>query len=431
MLAFLALLIAASLNMALTFLALGPAASAATSATANHTPAPPIPSLRRPPRGWNSWNAFHRNISSSLFRAHADALLSLHLADSGYDTVATDGGWWQGADTGTIHRNASGFMSEDPAKFPEGMQALVDYVHSRGLKWGHYTDAGKYACNGDAPMSEGFEAQDAALFVGWGADMLKVDACSVVEPAETVMIRWAQLLTATGRPVVLSDCHNGCMNDPRFPKQQWAPWCTNTVNMWRTSADIAATWSSMLSNLDTLKGMGARAGPHAGYNDPDFLECGIGEFAWPGAGPGAAAALRMNQAHFALWAVTSAPLILGFDLRVPAPELVELVSNSAALRVNAAYAGNTGDFIRNVSLVELWAKPLGNGTAAAVVLNRATGSNPPVAFEVRLGELPGLPPGVTSCLATEVWGGAAERVTAYTPSVPPQAAAFAVFSSCE
>lgn len=381
---------------------------------------------RTPPRGWASWNAFHRNISADLFRAHADALVDLGLADLGYDVVATDGGWWAGSDTGVIQRNATGFMSEDPIKFPEGMRAVVDYVHSKRLRWGHYTDAGTHACNRDAPMSEGYEPQDAALFVSWGADMLKVDACSVVEPSVTVMERWAKLLNASGRPVLLSDCHNGCMNDPRAPAQQWAPWCTNAVNMWRTSKDISATWASMLYNLDTLKGMGARGGP-SHWNDPDFLEVGIGEFIYNGT----AAALRINEAHFALWAVTSSPLIIGFDLRVPAPELVALVSNAAALRVNDAYAGSAGDFVRNSSALELWAKPLGGGSAAAVVVNRATGAGAPVPFAVRLSELPGLPAGATTCLATDVWSGAAAPVHGvYTPSVAPQSAAFAVFSGC-
>lgn len=382
---------------------------------------------RTPPRGWSSWNGFHRNISADLFRAHADALVSLGLVELGYDIIATDGGWWAGADTGVVVRNSSGFMSADAAKFPEGLPSVVDYVHSKRLRWGHYTDAGTHACNGDAPMSEGYEAQDAALFVSWGADMLKVDACSVTESPVTVMERWARLLNASGRPVLLSDCHNGCMNDPRArPVQQWAPWCTGAVNMWRTSKDISATWASMLYNLDTLKGMGARGAP-GHFNDPDFLECGIGEFAWDGSD----VQKLKNEAHFALWAVTSSPLILGFDLRVPVPQLVALVSNAAALHVNDAYAGSAGDFVRNASAVELWAKPLGGGSAAAVVVNRATDAGAPVPFLVRLSELPGLPAGATTCLATDVWSGAGAPAHGhFTPSVAPQSAAFVVFSSC-
>jgi alpha-galactosidase len=346
----------------------------------------------------------------------------------GYDVVATDGGWWNGSDSGVIPRNASGFMSEDLAKFPEGMRALVDYVHSKHLRWGHYTDAGTHACNGDTPMSEGFEAQDAALFVSFGADMLKLDACAVTEPAQTVVQRWSALLNASGRPVLLSDCHNGCMNDKRErPAQQWAPWCADALNMWRTSRDISATWASVLSNLDTLKGMGARGAPGR-WNDPDFLEVGIGAFA----DDGSAAALALNQAHFALWAVTSSPLMVGYDLREPAPRLLALVSNAAALAVNDAYAGNAGDFIRNVSALELWAKPLGNGSAAAVVVNRGVGPGAPVPFSVRLSEVPGLPAGASACVATDVWSGAGAPVSGgvFTPSVAPQSASFVVFSGC-
>ena len=99
--------------------------------------------------------------------------------------------------------------------------------------------------------------------------------------------------------------------------------------------------------------------------------------------------------------------------------------------MNDAYAGSAGDFVRNSSSLELWAKPLGGGSAAAVVVNRATGAGAPVPFAVRLSELPGLPAGATACLATDVWSGAAAPAHGdYTPSVAPQSAAFVVFSGC-
>ena len=82
-----------------------------------------------------------------------------------------DGGWWEGSDTGTIVRNATGFPTWNRKKYPNGIPKLVEHIHSKGLKYGHYTDAGKAACNKDKPMSEGFEFQDAALFAEWGADM--------------------------------------------------------------------------------------------------------------------------------------------------------------------------------------------------------------------------------------------------------------------
>jgi len=386
---------------------------------------------RTPPRGWSSWNLFHRNFTSSLFRGIADALVSTGLQRLGYDHVNVDGGWWAGSDTGTIDRNASGYFEVNAEKVPEGMAALVAYIHSRGLRWAHYTDAGTHACNHDAPMSEGYEAVDAALFASWGIDMLKVDACAVTEPAYTVMSRWADLLNSTGRPILLSNCHNGCMNNGSA-SFQWAPWCAAKLNMWRTSGDIKPTFVSMLKNLDTLRGMGVHGAP-GGWSDPDLLEIGIGEFAWAADG----STRSINEAHFALWSVTSAPLILGFDLRpaaAPPAALMQLVSNELALRVNSEYAGNAGDFLRDGAVpgTELWAKPLRDGAAACVLFNRNATSGAPERISVAFAELPGLNASAgSSCLVTRIYSGQAARSTAvYATTVDYRGVDFVVVSNC-
>lgn len=388
-----------------------------------------------PPRGWDSWNVFHRQINAALFTETADAMVALGLRAAGYNHVNVDGGWWAGVDTGVVLRNASGFVQEDTSKFPAGLKAVVDYVHARGLLWGTYTDAGTHACNGDAPMSEGYEAQDAAQFVFWGSDMLKIDACAVqATDKQALMARWAALLNATGRPVLLSNCRNACMTAPGTPPALgWQPWCAAVTNMWRTSGDIEATWASMLANLDSLRGRGAVAGPGA-WNDPDLLELGIGEFAWAADGSTAGA----NAAHFALWAVTSSPLIIGFDVRpaaAPPAPLLALVTNALALRVNAEYAGNAGDVLASApDGGEVWGKPLRGGAGAAVLLNRNAGGAP-LDVAVPLAAVPGLPRGATACNVTDVWSGAPRgRVAAggafTAAAVPPRGAAFVLFDAC-
>lgn len=111
-------------------------------------------------------------------------------------------------------------------------------------------------------MSEGYEHQDAFLFaLEYGADMVKVDACAATLPAKELMQRWHDELNATGRPVLFSNCHNGCMT------REWEPWCGEVSNMWRSSADISAHWPSVMHNLDSLKGRGSVAKPGR-WNDP-------------------------------------------------------------------------------------------------------------------------------------------------------------------
>ena len=147
---------------------------------------------------------------------------------AGYEYINVDGGWWAGSDTGHIIRNASGYFEVNKEKYPHGIRAVADYIHSKGFKYGHYTDAGKHACNKDAPMSQGYEHQDAFLFaLGFGADMVKVDACGDTLPAQELVSRWRRQLNLTGRPVLFSNCHNGCETDRRENISRpggWEPW---------------------------------------------------------------------------------------------------------------------------------------------------------------------------------------------------------------
>eukprot|EP00658_Telonema_sp_P-2_P071766 TRINITY_DN60985_c0_g1_i2.p1 TRINITY_DN60985_c0_g1~~TRINITY_DN60985_c0_g1_i2.p1 ORF type:complete len:224 (-),score=47.42 TRINITY_DN60985_c0_g1_i2:71-742(-) len=211
-------------------------------------------------------------------------------------------------------------------------------------------------------MSEGYEQQDATLFASWKIDMIKIDACATHEPAELLMGRWRKLLNASGRPILLSDCHNGCMSEEG--RGLWESWCTLTVNMWRSSVDIRGTWESFLHNLDTLKGRGKYGGPGA-WNDPDILEVGVGEFGWSEVD--SEVKNDKNRAHFSMWAVTSSPLLAGNDVRNAPAAITAILTNKQAIAVNQLYAGNAGDVITffNASAVspsdptglETWVKP--------------------------------------------------------------------------
>src|SRR5450756_1840522 len=125
---------------------------------------------RTPPMGFNDWNAFGCNVSAELIEQTADFFVSSGMKAAGYEYVNIDDCWM------THQRDASGRLVPDPVKFPEGIAAVADYVHSLGLKLGIYEDAGTATCAG-YPGSLGHELVDAQTFADWGVDYLKYDNC--------------------------------------------------------------------------------------------------------------------------------------------------------------------------------------------------------------------------------------------------------------
>ena len=123
-----------------------------------------------PQMGWSSWNKFQGNINEDIIKSIADAMVASGLKDAGYTYINIDD-CWHGK------RDADGFIQADPKHFPHGIKALADYVHSRGLKLGIYSDAGSETCAG-RPGSLGHEYQDALQYARWGIDYLKYDWCN-------------------------------------------------------------------------------------------------------------------------------------------------------------------------------------------------------------------------------------------------------------
>ncbi|MBC8096466.1 MAG: glycoside hydrolase family 27 protein, partial [Akkermansiaceae bacterium] len=155
-----------------------------------------------PPMGWNSWNKFACNINEQLIREMADAMASNGMKEAGYQYLNIDDCWH-----GT--RDAQGVMHPHPERFPSGMKALGDYVHSKGLKLGIYSDAGAKTCGGK-PGSRGYEYQDARTYAEWGIDYLKYDWCNAEDlNAKGAYTTMRDALYATGRPIVFSICEWG------------------------------------------------------------------------------------------------------------------------------------------------------------------------------------------------------------------------------
>ena len=125
---------------------------------------------KTPPMGWNSWNHFRCEINEKVIKETADAMVSSGMKAAGYQYVIIDDCWQKS-------RDKNGKIVPDKSKFPNGMKAVADYVHSKGLKFGIYSDAGIKTCGG-YPGSRGYEFIDAETYAEWGVDYLKYDWCN-------------------------------------------------------------------------------------------------------------------------------------------------------------------------------------------------------------------------------------------------------------
>ena len=322
------------------------AACHGTLATHSTAPRPVAEGLApTPPMGWNSWNKFGCRIDEALIRETADAIVSSGMKDAGYQYVNIDDCWEAPA------RDANGNLAADPQRFPSGIKALAEYVHSKGLKIGIYSSAGTGTCQ-RRPASLDHEVADARAFASWGIDYLKYDNCNNEHrPALERYRAMGNALKATGRPIVFSLCEWG-QNKP------WEWGRTVGGNLWRTTGDIRDRWTSMLSILDKQVGLEKYSGPN-GWNDPDMLEVGNGHMT-----------NGEYVAHFSLWSLLNAPLIAGNDIRSMGDSTRAILTNRDVIAVDQDWGGEQGHKVRDDGEQEVWMKPMSTGDRAVILLNR-------------------------------------------------------------
>ena len=305
-----------------------------------------------PQMGWSSWNNFQGNINEDIIKSIADAMVASGLKDAGYTYINIDD-CWHGK------RDADGFIQADPKHFPHGIKALADYVHSRGLKLGIYSDAGSETCAG-RPGSLGHEYQDALQYARWGIDYLKYDWCNTtninVQGAYQLM---RDALQATGRPIFFSMCEWGD-NHP------WR-WAKGIGDSWRIGPDIWCSFDSMrvfptyiqcsvidcINRNDSLR---SYAGP-GHWNDPDMLEVGNG------------LSVNQDRAHFTMWCMMASPLILGNDVRNMSDETKAILTNRDLIVIDQDKLGVQGLRFLIREGLEYWFKPLSNGDWAMTIFN--------------------------------------------------------------
>ena len=310
-----------------------------------------------PPMGWNSWNKFACNVSEDLIKSMADGMVKSGMKDAGYQYVVIDDCW-------QVSRDKNGDIVADPQRFPNGIKAVADYVHSLGLKFGIYSDAGTLTCQ-KRPGSRGHEFQDARSYAAWGVDYLKFDWCNTsTQDARASYATIRQALDASGRAIVLSICEWG----------KAKPWLWGAEvggNLWRTTDDIQDRWggkqkwpdggccsNGMLSILDEQVGLESYAGP-GHWNDPDMLEVGNGGMTDV-----------EYRSHFSLWAMLAAPLMAGNDLRNMPASTHDLLTNKEVIAIDQDPLGKQGTRVRKDGDLEVWAKQLQDGSRAVVLFNR-------------------------------------------------------------
>jgi alpha-galactosidase len=323
--------------------AVAPAASSSDSAVA-----------ATPPMGWNDWYSFGCNLNEKLVEQTADAMVSSGMRDAGYKYVNLDDCWLSHS------RDANGNLQADPAKFPDGIKAVADYVHARGLKLGIYEDVGTKTCAG-YPGSYGHVQQDAGTFASWGIDFVKADWCNVPfsdfpgltqqQVAIKLYTAYSQALRATGRPMLFSICEW----NPSLQPWTWAP---AIANMWRTSNDYGDSWSQILANLDEEASIAQYAGP-GHWNDPDILQAGLGGMT-----------ASEDQAHFSAWAMLAAPLLAGNDLRTMSATTKAILTDRDVIAIDQDPKGAEATRLSHTSNADVWTRPLANGDRAVMLLNR-------------------------------------------------------------
>ena len=278
----------------------------------------------KPQMGWNTWNKFQCGINETLINDSINALINSGLVDAGYNYINL-GDCWQ-----KKNRDDNGSILYDNNTFPHGIEPLVKYAHSKGLKFGLYSSAGNYTCQG-RPGSLDYEEQDAEVYAKWDIDYLKYDNC--YNRGISSLVRYPKMrdcLNETGHPIFYSLCQWG--------QEKVATWAKDVGNSWRTTGDISDSWDSMINIIDENDKWYKYAGP-GGWNDPDMLEIGNGGMT-----------LTEYKTHFGLWCISKAPLLIGCDITNMSDDIKKILTNSEYIAINQDELGEQGHKIKRTQI---------------------------------------------------------------------------------
>jgi len=325
---------------------------------------------RTPPMGWISWQRFRCNIdckndpngciSEKLYMDMADRMAADGYKEAGYEYVNIDDCWAsKQRDPKTMK------LVPDPERFPSGMKALADYVHSKGLKLGTYGDMGTLTCGG-YPGSKFTMETDANTFAEWGIDSFKMDGCySDTSDFSTAYPLMEYYLNATGRPILFSCSWPAYEEDSKtpVPYARIAEYC----NIWRNFDDISDSWDSVVSIIDYYGNDKWNFSKYAGpgnFNDPDMIIVG---------NPGLSTS--ESKAQMAMWAIMASPLYLSADLRLVTDEARAIMLHKGILAINQDPLGIQGVRVMSISNVAFWVRPLSSNCYAVALFNHMYGGD--------------------------------------------------------
>lgn len=340
---------------------------------------------RLPTMGYSSWNDCSSDVSEERIKNITAALLRTGLAANGYTHVDVDEGWLKG-------RDADGNIVSDPVKFPSGMKALGQWIHSQvvpgdgpasgqRMSFGLYTSRGTCQCSTSTysgPGSAGHVKQDAQYFAAAGADLLKEDSCCGSQDHATAFGDYAAMrdaLNATGRPIVFSLCGW---------RSWYAPVGASLGNQWRISGD-GRNWQALATAINTNVQLARFAGP-GGFNDPDLLQWdGTGSF-----GPnrdGWYQTELQSRSQMSMWSVMAAPLLMSADISSLSDYQLETWGNAEVIAVDQDAMARQGVRVAGQNLTgtsgtNVWGRPLSDGSWALVFVN-----NGPAATDIECDEL--------------------------------------------
>ncbi len=307
--------------------------------------------------GWSSWNNFRLNVNEDIIKSQADAMVNLGLADVGYQFVNIDEGYFGG-------RGDEGEVLSNTERFPHGMKNLADYIHSKGLKAGIYSDAGTNSCAshwqhdtiGVGMGLYGHEEQDLQLFLkDWDYDFLKVDWCGGELLGLDEQTQYTHISTIA-KQIKPSVVYNVCRW--KFPGE----WVTCIADSWRISGDIRANFESIMQIVD-LNAPLWRYCTSGHYNDMDMLQVGRGM------------TNEEDKTHFSMWCMMQSPLILGNDLTKISPQTLNIITNEDIIALSQSPFAYQARRVIDYGELEIWAKPLVStmsGEVAVALLNRST-----------------------------------------------------------